>query len=164
MHRSFHTDTHSHTHTHTHTHTRTHTHVHLHMHAHLMCICTCTWCIYMYIVLHCIYMYMYMYTCTLYYIHVHVHVHAHVYMYVHVSCMLQEWLRVLKRYTLKTREAPKSEVQQIRSLSLSIRDCKLAKPGAHPTVYCLVSLDGAALAKSIIVQMPCTFDENYKFQ
>jgi Ras GTPase-activating protein 1 len=76
----------------------------------------------------------------------------------------QEWLRVLKRYTLKTREAPKSEVQQIRSLSLSIRDCKLAKPGAHPTVYCLVSLDGAALAKSIIVQMPCTFDENYKFQ
>ena len=79
-------------------------------------------------------------------------------------CMLQEWLRVLKRYTLTTRDVPKSEVQQIRSLSLSIRDCKLAKPSGHTSVYCLVSLDGAALARSILVQMPCTFDEKYEFQ
>lgn len=78
--------------------------------------------------------------------------------------MMQEWLRVLKRYTLNTRDSPKSEVQQIRSLSLSIRDSKLAKPGGHSSVYCLVSLNGAALARSILVQMPCIFDESYEFQ
>ena len=71
------------------------------------------------------------------------------------------WLRVLKRYTLKTHDVSKSEVQQIRSLSLS---GKLAKPGAHASVYCLVSLDGAALAKTILMQVPCIFDESYEFQ
>ena len=74
------------------------------------------------------------------------------------------WLRVLKRYTLKTHDVSKSEVKQIRSLSLSVRDSKLAKPGAHASVYCLVSLDGAALAKTILMQVPCIFDESYEFQ
>lgn len=78
---------------------------------------------------------------------------------------MQEWLRVLKRYTLKKpRDSSQSEVQQIRSLSLSIRDSKLAKPYGHTGVYCLVSLDGAALARTIVVQMPCIFDESYTFQ
>ena len=80
------------------------------------------------------------------------------------SNVAQEWIRVLKRYTLKTREVPKSEVQQIRSLSLSVKDSKLAKSSAHSSVYCLVSLDGAALAKTIVMQVPCIFDESYVFQ
>ncbi|CAI8033494.1 Ras GTPase-activating protein 1 [Geodia barretti] len=78
--------------------------------------------------------------------------------------LAQVWLRVMKRHTLKTPDTTKTEVQQIRSLSLSIRDNKLAKSSGHSNVYCLVFLDGAALAKTILMQVPCIFDESYLFQ
>ena len=55
-------------------------------------------------------------------------------------------------------------MQQIRSLSLSIKDSKLAKSSHHGNVYCLVALNGACLARTMTVQMPCIFDENYYFQ
>ena len=76
---------------------------------------------------------------------------------------LQTWLRVLQRYSL-SKEDSKSEVQQIRSLSLSLRDGRLQAKGASPNVFCLLNLDGVAVARTIPVQLPCVFDECYHFQ
>ena len=56
-----------------------------------------------------------------------------------------------------------AEVQQIRSLALSIQDCKLAKPASN--VCCLVSIDGVCVARTKVEQdTPCVFDESYQFE
>ena len=68
---------------------------------------------------------------------------------------------VVMKKPLETR----SEVQQIRSLSLSVKDCKLTKV-AHSQIYCLIAVDGTCVARTrpISEQSPCIFDENYRFE
>ena len=65
----------------------------------------------------------------------------------------------------KKPQVSRSEVQQIRSLSLSVKECRLNK-GMHSQIYCLITVDGTSVArtKPISEQPPCVFDENYRFE
>lgn len=78
----------------------------------------------------------------------------------------QEWLRFMRQcVVMKKPLETRSEVQQIRSLSLSVKDCKLTKV-AHSQIYCLIAVDGTCVARTrpISEQSPCIFDENYRFE
>lgn len=63
----------------------------------------------------------------------------------------------------------KSEVQQIRSLSLSVKDCKISKvPYGVTQFYCLVFIDGMCVARTRPMEDDygqCFYvDENYRFK
>ena len=63
----------------------------------------------------------------------------------------------------------KSEVQQIRSLSLFVKDCKISKVSSGVTqFYCLVFIDGMCVARTRPMEddhgQRCYFDENYRFK
>ena len=63
----------------------------------------------------------------------------------------------------------KSEVQQIRSLSLSVKDCKISKlPYSVTQFYCLVYIDGMCVARTRLMEddhgQRLYFDENYRFK
>ena len=59
----------------------------------------------------------------------------------------------------------RSEIQQIRSLSLDLKDCKLNK-GAHCPIFCQIFVDGCCVGRTKPVpdQPKCYFDESYKFK
>ena len=63
----------------------------------------------------------------------------------------------------------KSEVQQIRSLSLSVKDYKISKVPYNVTqFYCLVFIDGMCVARTRPMEddhgQRCYFDEHYRFK
>ena len=74
----------------------------------------------------------------------------------------------MRQCVIKKTQESRSEVQQIRSLALQVKECKLTK-AVHAQIYCLIAVDSCFVARTrpmnpVTEDQHCVFDENYRFE
>ena len=79
--------------------------------------------------------------------------------------IFQDWLRLMRQCTYKKLNVSRSEVQQIRSLGLQIKECRLTKP-PHTQIFCRIAVDSCFVARTrqISDEQPCIFEDSYRFE
>lgn len=76
---------------------------------------------------------------------------------------VKEWLRALWHCTYPPELSQQNEVQQARSLSLVIKDCKMTKSSTQ--VFALAFVEGVCVARTrVMADTPCVFDEDFVFE
>lgn len=72
---------------------------------------------------------------------------------------------MMRQCVNKKPKVSRSEVQQIRSLGLQIKECKFNKL-AHSQIFCRVAVDSCFVARTrpLSDEHPCIFDESYRFE
>jgi Ras GTPase-activating protein 1 len=78
----------------------------------------------------------------------------------------QEWVRMMRQCVNKKPKVSRNEVQQIRSLVLQIKECKLSNKLAHAQIICRIALDNCFIASTrpLSTENICVFDESYRFE